>query len=105
MPVIAGRIRPNQIGSVTWKRITMAKLIARLVAGRDVLPRSSVPDPETSFAGLRPSAALNGCGSEILGFDTQRRTDHSWGPPIILDAEHRYHSVASQFPNRLGSQV
>ena len=30
----------------------------------------------------RHSAALLGWGSEILGFDTERSTDHGWGPRL-----------------------
>ncbi|MEU8288623.1 DUF4037 domain-containing protein [Micromonospora sp. NPDC048905] len=30
------------------------------------------------------SAALIGAGSEVLGFDTQRSTDHDWGPRLHL---------------------
>ncbi len=30
--------------------------------------------------GLRHSAALISWGSEVLGFDTPRSTDHNWGP-------------------------
>jgi hypothetical protein len=30
--------------------------------------------------GLRHSAALIGWGSDVLGFDTPRSTDHNWGP-------------------------
>ncbi|GLZ28847.1 hypothetical protein Lesp02_10370 [Lentzea sp. NBRC 105346] len=36
------------------------------------------------FPGLAHTAALIGRGSEILGFDTQRSTDHDWGPRIQL---------------------
>lgn len=34
--------------------------------------------------GLVHSAALIGAGSEVLGFDTQRSTDHDWGPRLYL---------------------
>ncbi|MFJ6200037.1 DUF4037 domain-containing protein [Micromonospora sp. NPDC092111] len=33
---------------------------------------------------LTYSAALIGAGSEVLGFDTQRSTDHDWGPRLQL---------------------
>jgi hypothetical protein len=34
------------------------------------------------FPGLRYAAALLGPGSEVAGFDTQRSTDHDWGPRL-----------------------
>jgi hypothetical protein len=36
------------------------------------------------FPGLVHSAALIGAGSEVLGFDTERSTDHDWGPRLNL---------------------
>ncbi|GAA3133784.1 DUF4037 domain-containing protein [Planomonospora alba] len=32
------------------------------------------------------SAALIGAGSEVLAFDTERSTDHGWGPRVVLFA-------------------
>jgi hypothetical protein len=49
------------------------------------------------FPGLRYSAALLGTGSEVLGFDTVRSTDHHWGPrlQVFLDpAIHQTHAQA-----------
>jgi hypothetical protein len=36
------------------------------------------------FPGLPHAAALLGTGSEVLGFDTPRSTDHDWGPRMQL---------------------
>jgi hypothetical protein len=36
------------------------------------------------FPGLRYAAALLGPGSEVAGFDSQRSTDHDWGPRLQL---------------------
>jgi Domain of unknown function (DUF4037) len=36
------------------------------------------------YPGLRYSAALLGPGSEVLGFDCERSTDHDWGPRLQL---------------------
>ena len=47
---------------------------------------------ENSFPGLRRSAALIGHGSEVLGYDAPRSTDHEWGPRLLLflsEADHR----------------
>ena len=38
----------------------------------------------SEFPGLRYSAALLGHGSDVLGFDSERSTDHEWGPPVVI---------------------
>ncbi|MBB4943518.1 catechol 2,3-dioxygenase-like lactoylglutathione lyase family enzyme [Streptosporangium album] len=35
-------------------------------------------------ADVAHSAALIGAGSEVLAFDTERSTDHDWGPRVVL---------------------
>lgn len=42
------------------------------------------PILRTAFPGLAYSAALIGYGSDVLGFDSMRSTDHQWGPRLLL---------------------
>jgi hypothetical protein len=42
---------------------------------------------EAEFAGLGYAAALIGAGSEVLGFDSERSTDHDWGPRLLVFLE------------------
>jgi hypothetical protein len=42
---------------------------------------------EAEFPGLPYAAALIGAGSEVLGFDTERSTDHDWGPRLLVFGE------------------
>src|ERR1700682_1567201 len=49
------------------------------------------PVLDAEFPALAHSAAILGPGSEVLGFDTQRSTDHHWGPRLMLflaEADH-----------------
>jgi hypothetical protein len=39
---------------------------------------------DASFPDLAHTAALVGAGSDVLGFDTARSTDHDWGPRLQL---------------------
>jgi hypothetical protein len=39
--------------------------------------------------GIEHSAALVGEGSEVLGFDSERSTDHSWGPRLYLFVDQK----------------
>jgi Domain of unknown function (DUF4037) len=37
-----------------------------------------------AFPQLRYSAALIGYGSDVLGYDSERSTDHEWGPRLLI---------------------
>jgi hypothetical protein len=56
--------------------------------------------------GLDYAAALIGSGSEVLGFDTERSTDHDWGPRLQLflsrdDAERLGTSITELLSEQL----
>jgi hypothetical protein len=51
---------------------------------------------DEAFPGLGHSAARLGEGSEVLGFDTERSTDHDWGPRLqifVADGDAGQHAV------------
>jgi hypothetical protein len=58
------------------------------------------PLVEAAAPGVAHSAALLGSGSEVLGYDTERSTDHSWGPRLFVffepDDLARYGSSISE---------
>ena len=42
------------------------------------------PILSAAFPELRYSAALIGYGSDVLGYDSERSTDHEWGPRLLI---------------------
>jgi len=61
---------------------------------------------DEAFPGLRHSAARLGEGSEVLGFDTERSTDHDWGPRLQIfladgDAGRHAAGVTAMLAERL----
>ena len=58
------------------------------------------------FPRLQYAAALLGPGSEVAGFDSQRSTDHDWGPRLQIflsdsDAAHLAEPVTAMLASRL----
>ena len=54
------------------------------------------------LVGVRHSAARLGWGSDVLGFDDDRSTDHGWGPRLQLFVEeHEAPKLASTLDERL----
>lgn len=50
------------------------------------------------FGDLPHTAARIGSGSEVLGFDTERSSDHEWGPRLQL-------SLGAQDGRRFGESI
>ncbi len=64
------------------------------------------PILESAFPSLTYSAALVGYGSDVLGYDTVRSTDHEWGPRLLLFVdEQAYADVATPIQSELSQQL
>jgi hypothetical protein len=64
------------------------------------------PILDAQFPGLPHSAALIGYGSDVLGFDTPRSTDHEWGPRAMLFlGEENHAALASSISDALTARL
>jgi hypothetical protein len=61
---------------------------------------------DTALSGRPYSAALLGWGSDVQGFDTERSTDHAWGPRLqVFLVGEDYHEHAASLDALLASQL
>src|SRR5262245_11020515 len=64
------------------------------------------PILEQHFPRLVYSAARLGAGSDVLGFDTARSTDHGWGPMLTLFvSEKDYVEFSTLISSMLAEQL
>ena len=61
-----------------------AEFVPGLELSRRFYVEAVLPILEAELPGLPHAAARLGPGSEVLGFDTARSTDHDWGPRLQL---------------------
>jgi hypothetical protein len=65
--------------------------VSGLKLSRLYYTKAVAPIIEAQYPGLYLSAGLIGPGSEVLGFDDEMSTDHSWGPRVgiyLAQADH-----------------
>jgi hypothetical protein len=62
----------------------MTEFIPGLQLSEALYREAVAPILAREFPGLVHSAARIGTGSDVLGFDTARSTDHEWGPRLLL---------------------
>ena len=98
---------PGQPGSGIIASVTGTFLPGLRLAG-EFYAEAVRPLLDREFPGLRYAAALLGPGSEVLAFDTQRSTDHDWGPRLCVflgdeDAERLAGPVDEMLAGRLPS--
>src|SRR6266567_3385219 len=71
----------RRVGRIS--RVDSAFLPGTMLAGRYYLEVVR-PLLDGHAPGLEHSAALIGWGSDVLGFDSPRSTDHNWGPRCLI---------------------
>src|SRR5829696_1455837 len=65
----------------------MTEFIPGLQLGETLYREAVAPILASEYPWLVHSAARLGTGSDVLGFDTARSTDHEWGPRLLLFLE------------------
>jgi hypothetical protein len=59
----------------------------------------------SEFPELRYSAGLIGYGSDVLGFDSERSTDHEWGPRLVVFLEEDHGSLSGSISEVLAQRL
>jgi hypothetical protein len=62
----------------------MPPFVSGLALSRSFYTEAVRPILAAKFPALEYAAALIGSGSEVLGYDSSRSTDHHWGPRVML---------------------
>jgi hypothetical protein len=83
-----------------------ARFVPGLELARDFGADVVRPLLQREFPGLNYAAALLGPGSDVAGFDTERSTDHDWGPRLQVllddgDADRHAASLTEMLAGRL----
>lgn len=84
----------------------MPKFIPGLQLSELFFKEAVKPVLSKHFSSLKYSAALLGYGSDVIGFDTPRSTDHMWGPRLYLFLPDQDYQVSrSDIPEYLKHEL
>jgi hypothetical protein len=94
-------------GGPRWHSGRVPAFVPGLDLGRALYAEAVRPIMAAEFPALAYSAALIGPGSEVLGLDTERSTDHDWGPrlQVFLADPGPAPEVASEVAERLAHRL
>jgi hypothetical protein len=81
--VVAG-FQPERNRLEAYYQEAMPVFIPGLQLSQAYYEEAVRPILDAEFPGLIHAAALTGYGSDVLGYDTERSTDHGWGPRCWL---------------------
>ncbi|HKN00064.1 MAG TPA: DUF4037 domain-containing protein [Candidatus Binataceae bacterium] len=86
--------------------MTAHQFIPGLELNRMFYREAVAPILASAFPDLRYSAALIGRGSDVLGYDSERSTDHGWGPRLRLFlSEGDQQSLAASLDKTLAARL
>jgi len=74
----------TDLGTTVSTALTYKDFVPGIELARLFYAEAVRPVLDDAFPGLPHGAALLGPGSEVLGLDTPRSTDHAWGPRLQL---------------------
>jgi hypothetical protein len=57
------------------------------------------------FPNVRYTAALIGAGSDVLGYDSERSTDHEWGPRLLIFLSDEDYALAKAISEELSARL
>lgn len=57
------------------------------------------------FPNVRCTAALIGAGSDVLGYDSERSTDHEWGPRLLIFLSDEDRALANAISDELSARL
>jgi len=84
----------------------MTRFIPGLELNRMYYREAVAPIFAARFPRLKYSAALIGYGSDVLGYDSERSTDHEWGPRLLLFLRDEDHdALAPQLAGALAKHL